>query len=100
MKRESRQELSPLNDSNEQGDDSDHQEHVNEAAHGVGAHHSKQPEDDENRSDRVEHEQRPFVRLPPRQWVTYGTTDEHWTPHEKSVAVQEMLFMQALQMSA
>src|SRR5512133_1006195 len=47
---------SPLNELDDDGNDGEHQQNVNEPAHGVGAHEPQHPEDDENDGDGPQHD--------------------------------------------
>jgi len=42
-----------LNHANQNADDSDNQENMDQAAHGVGCHQAKQPQDDQDNRDCV-----------------------------------------------
>jgi hypothetical protein len=44
-----------LDQIDDQNDDSDHQENMNESAHGVGAHQSQKPQNEQNYKDSPKH---------------------------------------------
>jgi hypothetical protein len=55
--------VSPANDSKQDDHDGDHQKDVYETAYGVGSDQSKQPQNEQNNSDGIEHGKYPLVDL-------------------------------------